>query len=98
MAQVDFRNAHSFKVVDAKCIKRGDDLALAGRYDGAFAEVYELEDFPFDQQGLTMMLNFNCRVGGPLPMELVVSLTCKLTLSRASPCAHLPGSGSWRRG
>ena len=30
MAQVDFRNAHSFKVVDAKCIikKRGDDLAL----------------------------------------------------------------------
>ena len=92
MAQVDFRNAHSFKVVDAKCMKRGDDLVLAMRYEGAFAEVYELEDFPFDKQGLTVMLNFNCRVGGPLPMELVVSPTCKLTLSCINLC---PPAREW---
>ena len=92
MEQVDFRNAHSVKVVDAKCMKRGDDIVLAMRYEGAFAEVYELEDFPFDQQGLTIMLNFNCRVGGPLPMELVVSPRCKMTLSCIDVC---PPAREW---
>ena len=92
MEQVDFRNAHSAKVVDAKCMKRGDDIVLAMRYEGAFAEVYELEDFPFDQQGLTIMLNFNCRVGGPLPIELVVSPMCKMTLSCIDVC---PPAREW---
>ena len=92
MEQVDFRNAHSYKVVDAKCMKRGDDIVLAMRYEGAFAEVYELEDFPFDQQGLTTMLNFNCRVGGPLPMEIVVSPRCKITLSCIDVC---PPAREW---
>ena len=92
MQQVDFRNAHSVKLVDAKWKWRGDDIVMAMRYEGAFAEVYELEDFPFDQQGLTIMLNFNCRVGGPLPMELVVSPRCKMTLSCIDVC---PPAREW---
>ena len=92
MNQVDFRNAHSFKVVDAKCRKHGDDMLMAMRYEGAFAEIYELEDFPFDQQGLTMMLNFNCRVGGPLPLKLTVSPSCKITLSCIDVC---PPAREW---
>ena len=92
MQQVDFRNAHSVKLVDAKWKWRGDDIVMAMRYEGAFAEVYELEDFPFDQQGLTIMLNFNCRVGGPLPMELVVSPRCKITLSCIDVC---PPAREW---
>ena len=92
MQQVNFPNAHSVKLVDAKWKWRGDDIVMAMRYEGAFAEVYELEDFPFDQQGLTIMLNFNCRVGGPLPMELVVSPRCKITLSCIDVC---PPAREW---
>ena len=95
MQQVDFRNAHSFKTVDAKCMQRGDDIMIAMRYEGAFTEIYELEDFPFDQQGLTIMLNFNCRVGGPMPIEMVVSPICKVTLSCIDVC---PPAREWTVG
>jgi len=57
-----------------------------------FSEEYQLDDFPFDQQGLTILLNFNCRVGGPLPIELVVSPTCKITLSCIDVC---PPAREW---
>ena len=90
--QVDFRNAINFRAVDTKILRRGDDLHLAMRYEGTFAEVYELEDFPFDQQGLTIMLNFNCRVGGPLPIELSVSPKCQVTMSCIDVC---PPAREW---
>jgi hypothetical protein len=92
MQQVDFRNAHSVRVVDSKWRRAGDDILMAMRYEGMFSEEYQLDDFPFDQQGLTILLNFNCRVGGPLPIELVVSPTCKITLSCIDVC---PPAREW---
>ena len=92
MEQVDFRNAHSVKVVDSKWRRVGDDILMAGRYEGVFSEEYQLEDYPFDQQGLTILLNFNCRVGGPLPIELTVSPKCKLTMSCIDVC---PPAREW---
>lgn len=89
---IDFRNALSFRVVDTKILQRGNDLHLALRYEGTFSEVYELEDFPFDRQGLTIMLNFNCRIGGPLPLELIVSPQCAVTLSCIDFC---PPTKEW---
>ena len=93
--QVDFRNAISFRAVDEKILRRGDDLHLAMRYEGVFAEVYELEDFPFDEQGLTLVLNFNCRVGGPLPIEIIVSPSLQVTLSCVDVC---PPAREWEVG
>eukprot|EP00964_Phaeocystis_antarctica_P161894 scaffold135146_cov66-Phaeocystis_antarctica.AAC.3 len=92
MQQVDFRNAHSVKVIDSKSRMAGDDILIAMRYEGVFSDEYQLDDFPFDQQGLTILLNFNCRVGGPLPMELVVSPSCKITLSCIDLC---PPAREW---
>ena len=92
MEQVDFRNAHSVKVVDSKWRRAGDDILMAMRYEGVFSEEYQLDDFPFDQQGLTILLNLNCRAGGPLPIELVVSPTCTITLSCIDVC---PPAREW---
>ena len=92
MQQVDFRNAHSVKVVDSKWRRAGDDILMAMRYEGVFSEEYQLDDFPFDQQGLTILLNLNCRAGGPLPIELVVSPTCTITLSCIDVC---PPAREW---
>lgn len=92
MAQVDMRNALTFRVVDAKTMTRDHDLVMAMRMEGCFAEIYELERFPFDQQGLTVMINFNCRVGGPLPMEISVAENCKVVLSCVRVC---PPSKEW---
>ena len=92
MQQVDFRNAHSVKVVDSKWRRAGDDILMAMRYEGVFSEEYQLDDFPFDQQGLTILLNLNCRAGGPLPIELVVSPTCKITMSCIDVC---PPAREW---
>ena len=88
MAQVDFRSALDFKKVDTKIKVAGDDLHMEMRYEGVFSETYELQDFPFDQQGLTINLNFNCRVGGPLPIELEVDEKCppRVSLSCIQVC------------
>ena len=51
------------------------------RHVGTFSEVYELEEFPFDKQGLTLTLNFNARVNGPLPMELHIAEDCIVTMT-----------------
>jgi len=91
-SMVDFRSAIAFRVVDAKILKRGTDLHLAMRYEGTFAEVFELGDFPFDNQGLTIVLNFNCRVGGELPIELTISPQCAVTLSCIDVC---PPAREW---
>jgi hypothetical protein len=90
--QVDFRNATTFTLVDRKLRDQGDDIMVACRYNGTFTEIYELEDFPFDQQGLTIQFNLNCRVGGPLPVDLSVSAQCKVTLSCIDTC---PPAREW---
>lgn len=91
-AQVDMRSALQHRVVDSKVTRRGNDLMLAMRFDGVFHEVFELTDFPLDEQGLSIHVSFNCRVGGPLPMELVVDPKPVVTLS----CIHIcPPAKEW---
>ena len=54
--------------------------------EGVFNETFELDDFPVDRQGLTLMVNFNCRIGGPLPVEIVIDNECRITLSCITTC------------
>lgn len=108
MAQIDCRNALSWRVVDGKVMSRGDDLVMAVRVEGTFVEVYELTDYPFDVQGLTMTLNFNCRAHGPMPIDIRVEPSCSVTMTCINLCppireyslepqlyirAHLVGTG-----
>ena len=93
MNQVDSRNALSHRVVDAKVLRRGNDLAMAIRLDGTFHEVFELDDYPVDTQGLSMMVTFNCRVGGPVPVELDVDPACKTVMSCVHTC---PPAKEWQ--
>lgn len=48
---------------------RGDDIILALRHEGTFTEIFELENYPCDQQALTITLNFNTRLTGPWYMR-----------------------------
>ena len=40
MAQLDCRNALSWRLVDGKVMARGDDLVMAIRIEGSFTEIY----------------------------------------------------------
>lgn len=42
IAQVDCRNALSWRVVDAKVMPRDEDIVMAIRVEGVFTEVYEV--------------------------------------------------------
>lgn len=75
-AQVDYRNALSIKQIDRKRMNRGNDVVIVLRHEGVFTEIFELEHYPCDQQGLTITLNFNTRVTGPVPLELKISPRC----------------------
>ena len=59
LKRAGFRNALDFRVTDSKIMRRGDDLTMCLQVDGTFYEIFELQDFPFDVQGLTMTLIFN---------------------------------------
>lgn len=91
--QLDIRNALSYRVVDSKIMPRGDDLIVAIRIEGSFVEVFELDDYPFDTQGLTTTINFNCRAGGPLPIDIIVDEQCGVTMTCVGLC---PPSKEWR--
>ena len=92
MEQADFRNALSVRTIDNKVMMRGDDVVLVMRYEGVFTEIYELTDFPVDQQGLTITLNINCRTTGPMPVELFVGDECTLSMECAVLC---PPARQW---
>ena len=92
LEQIDFRSAFIFKTLDAKVMTRGDDLILAARYEGVFCEIYELELYPFDSQGCTLTLNFNCRCNGPLKLELRVRDDCRLAMTCTTIC---PPAKQW---
>ena len=46
----------------------GDDLILSKRLEGAFSAAFDLRRFPFDQQGLSITLAFNCANEGRTPV------------------------------
>ena len=67
--QFELSNAISSKVIDANIFVDGDDLRIAIRYEGTFHETMELDDFPFDTQGLGIHLSCNVRPSGMTPVD-----------------------------
>jgi len=80
--QLDFPNGKSLKVIESKVTTEGNDLQLIKRVEGIFFERFELQNFPFDEQDLTVTVSCNCAMEGPVPVEFRL---------RASP----PRSSAW---
>lgn len=92
MKQIDCRNALSMKMIDSKVLKKGDDLLMAVRIEGVFTERFELHDFPFQCQGLTLTINLNCRLNGPMPVQFVVGKPAKIVMTCIGLC---PPDAQW---
>lgn len=60
-----------------KTLVVGEDIQVIMRFSGTFSEPMELEEFPFDTQGLTISLAFNCRTTGMMPLAIVCSPALK---------------------
>lgn len=68
--QFDFVNALDVHILDKAVMRSGPDLLLNTRYQGTFTEAFELENFPFDAQPLSISMVINCRESGPVPVSL----------------------------
>ena len=80
--KLEFANAEgAIKLVDKLVRCEGDDVLIACRWEGVFFERYELYDFPFDLQALTMSLSINCRTTGPIPASFACSSDSGTTVS-----------------
>ena len=72
--KLEFCNAEGVvKLLDKLIRVEGEDVYIAARWEGMFFERFELHDFPFDLQCLTMSLSINCRTTGPIPTNWAVS-------------------------
>jgi len=69
--QIDFPNGRDIKVMESKVTKEKDDLQLIKRIEGEFFERFELQNFPFDAQDLTITVSMNCANEGPVPVEFI---------------------------
>lgn len=66
--KLEFCNGEgTVKMMDTLQRVEGDDVYISARWEGVFFERFELHDFPFDLQALTMSLSINCRSTGPIP-------------------------------
>ena len=93
LTQLDFNNAISYTKLDSRVRKDGDDLILAFRYEGTFAERLELEAFPFDAQDLVVSLAINCRTTGMTPVKLVVP--CEADAHHSIDMEHFTLDDEW---
>eukprot|EP00322_Chrysochromulina_rotalis_P009864 CAMPEP_0115864582 /NCGR_PEP_ID=MMETSP0287-20121206/19275_1 /TAXON_ID=412157 /ORGANISM="Chrysochromulina rotalis, Strain UIO044" /LENGTH=469 /DNA_ID=CAMNT_0003319057 /DNA_START=17 /DNA_END=1426 /DNA_ORIENTATION=- len=78
--QMEINNAIHCKMLDSVIFKQGEDLIANIRWEGVFHENFELYEFPFDNQGLTVSVSINCRFTGPLRVELSVAPDCSKTI------------------
>uniref|UniRef100_A0A7S4I2D5 Neurotransmitter-gated ion-channel transmembrane domain-containing protein n=1 Tax=Odontella aurita TaxID=265563 RepID=A0A7S4I2D5_9STRA len=69
--QVDFPNGGNIQVIESKVTTEKNDLQLIKRVEGEFFERFELQNFPFDAQDLTITVSVNCANEGPVPVEFV---------------------------
>ena len=75
MEQLDFNHVKSIKRIDAKIVSSGDDLCINTRWEGTFFHTFYVQDFPCDQQGLTISVSFNCRTTGMVPVRVLLPPT-----------------------
>ena len=71
VSQLEFANGEgSPKLLDPPLVRtNGEDVDITLRWEGVFFEHYELHDFPYDLQCLTLSLSINCRTTGMMPAE-----------------------------
>ena len=62
--QIDFPNASQLRTIDSKVTTEGDNLQLIKRVEARFSQRFQLSDFPFDQQDLTITISANCALEG----------------------------------
>jgi len=62
---------------------QGDDVVISRRYQGVFFEVFEMDDFPFDRQELSIYLAVNCRPAGVTPCLLEVADDAEIDISKS---------------
>ena len=58
--QLDYPNAKNIRILDSKVTTEGNDLKLIQRIEGLFNQRFDLRNFPFDQQYLSVTLSANC--------------------------------------
>ena len=73
--QLQFSNALDIKRTECLIVAKGDDLICNTRWEGRFFEEFELQEFPFDTQALTMSMSINSRTKGMLPVIFGVNGT-----------------------
>ena len=73
MDKLEFNNQEGTpKLLDTLFRCDGDDIVYTLRWEGLFYEHYELHDFPYDMQAITLSLSINCRTTGMMPAEFAV--------------------------
>ena len=71
--QIDFNNGREVQQLGCKVLQEDGDLELRLYYSGKFHESLELQDYPFDDQYLTVSLCINCRRDGKMPVRFAIS-------------------------
>lgn len=72
LSQIDFPNGTNVRIIESTVTREGKDLLLTKRIEGDFFERFELQNFPFDAQDLTITVGANCANEGPVPVEFTV--------------------------
>mmetsp|Transcript_670 Transcript_670/g.1379 ORF Transcript_670/g.1379 Transcript_670/m.1379 type:complete len:457 (+) Transcript_670:119-1489(+) len=70
--QIDFPNGKDIHTIDSKVTRQGNNLQLIKRVEGYFFERFDLHNFPFDEQNLTVTVSANCAMEGPVPVVFFV--------------------------
>ena len=90
--QIDFNNGREVQQLGCKVLQEDGDLELRLYYSGKFHESLELQDYPFDDQYLTVSLCINCRRDGKMPVKFAISKHADITID---PSGFAPRA-TWR--
>lgn len=79
-------------VLKARAFVRGSDIVMQWKVDGSFGEAFELNNFPFDTQDMTVKFTVACANQGLTPVRIVRPQTERPFLM---PEANFAGHNSW---
>ena len=60
----------SISVLKARAFVRGSDIIMQYKADGSFGEAFELNNFPFDTQAMTVKFTVACANQGLTPVRI----------------------------
>ena len=70
LKQIDFPTSLHHEILMEKVVTMKNHLDLCIKLSGVFFEQFELDDFPFDKQRLTIVVAFNVAKEGIVPIEV----------------------------